>query len=459
MTDYTTSPEAIQEYISSKERTANWISDHVPSRAQFCSPSVPPSVIDDPDFQSYEPSESEAESTHSLPPRMVLKYQDGRPDVPISHWHYDANGRPRRRDAPQTINTRSGDRNPSTHRRSKSGSDVADRPHLASDHAAKYTPPRRSMRTRPPVPPFPENIQILPSTSYEPPQSILHSSHHSHRSRSQPRKSHSRSPDGVPHYPVPQPPPHSQHSQHSQHTQYPPLPTSPASSFVYVPTSPSEVHPVAPSAHPSQQSHHRPPRSPPAIVYAPSHHSKQIYAPPAMVYSHNAPSMKYSQSDPTPRSVHGNHSSNAGGTPYPSVHGSYLPSVHEERRPGRSQSRNSGSARSFTAVQRGGSRSPSQDYGRNDSRDSVSTYYVIPAAGQKVQIIMPDGERSMYSPTSTAKSSGSPQSPSLKKPFFQRLLNIVSSVDSRSSHGGRRLHRRHSTGSSGRRSDVSPSEK
>ncbi|OBZ67749.1 hypothetical protein A0H81_12138 [Grifola frondosa] len=70
MTEYATDPEAIQDYLNSRD----------PSFLAVCSPSL----ISDEDTPGYGPSDDDASSTHSLPPRMVLRYDDGRPDIPIS---------------------------------------------------------------------------------------------------------------------------------------------------------------------------------------------------------------------------------------------------------------------------------------------------------------------------------------------------------------------------------------
>ena len=82
MTEYTTSPHAFREFMSARERTQRWIQSVSPSDAELYSPSVPPSVL-----EGLIPSSppSEADSTNSTPPRMVLRYNDGRPDVPIPH--------------------------------------------------------------------------------------------------------------------------------------------------------------------------------------------------------------------------------------------------------------------------------------------------------------------------------------------------------------------------------------
>lgn len=83
MTEYTSSPAAIEQYRSARARTADWVTVHHNDPSNFLSPSVPPSLIDDSDDGMSTPSDSDF-SSHSVPPRMMLKYPDGRPDIPIS---------------------------------------------------------------------------------------------------------------------------------------------------------------------------------------------------------------------------------------------------------------------------------------------------------------------------------------------------------------------------------------
>ncbi|KAF8621498.1 hypothetical protein AX15_007733 [Amanita polypyramis BW_CC] len=64
-----------------RDRTAHWVKTFSTDQAEFYSPSIPPSELDD-----YTPSTpSDTGSSHSIPPRMLLRYGDGRPDLPISH--------------------------------------------------------------------------------------------------------------------------------------------------------------------------------------------------------------------------------------------------------------------------------------------------------------------------------------------------------------------------------------
>ncbi len=81
MTEYTTDPEAIAHYLAARTRTAHWV-DSLSGKA-LVAPSIPPSLVSDTD-DGLSSQDSDAESSRSLPPRMVLRYPDGRPDVPVS---------------------------------------------------------------------------------------------------------------------------------------------------------------------------------------------------------------------------------------------------------------------------------------------------------------------------------------------------------------------------------------
>lgn len=81
MTEYTTDPTAIAHYLAARARTAHWV-DTLHGKS-LVAPSVPPSLVSDTD-DGLSSQDSDAESSRSLPPRMVLRYPDGRPDVPVS---------------------------------------------------------------------------------------------------------------------------------------------------------------------------------------------------------------------------------------------------------------------------------------------------------------------------------------------------------------------------------------
>ncbi|KAI0783724.1 hypothetical protein C8Q75DRAFT_795268 [Abortiporus biennis] len=502
MTEYTTSSDAIREYMSARERTAHWVESHAHHQdAIFLSPSSPPSVLSDSDGMSYGPSDSDAASSHSLPPRMVLRYEDGRPDVPISNDYspsHHAHSRSKRHGhsgSPTSQSPSYNSHHSSHHSRSRSGHQApvppTEVPVLQSQSLSYATIP---------APPRPESIVILPSRESE------DSTHSSGRAAPPVQAAapsvdaHSRAPTLQTVHADPQIVPQGTYAQPSVHPS-----ASPRSrQHSHAPThdersrhggsvrSHHTAHPSDPSHgvshHGSSHSHSRShvtsqlPYSfnPPAIIYAPSSdHSRSHYAPPAIVYSppshphqthmngrYPAPGMTYSQSDPLPRGVHAT-GSHAGR--HSVDHRSHRSAIREETRDEydhyeRSRSRSRGHhddyARGRHTVResrrphesRSPSRSPTEDDARSVS--SGGTYYVIPTPGQKVQIIVPN-PRSVYTATSTTKSAHSPQSAnSLKKPFFQRIFHFpgfrTPSVDSKASNGSkanghtpRRLQRRH----------------
>jgi len=381
MTEYTTSSQAVREYMTSRERTAYWVQSHSPEEVQLYSPSAAPSVIN-----GLVPSSppSEVESSHSIPPKMVLRYSDGRPDMPIPRaddtHDMTRSGSKRRGPSPHS---RSQTQSHNSHHRSKSGSDA---PSGVSPWLGGSSSHRHDHRERFP-PHSPEEIRILPSQTQEPPRS---SSHHS-RSKSLPRNAYSSSHGATP--------PTSHHSS-SHHSQLPPIHTSkayytqdssvpPVPPLPQLPFSQPQPSPWFPNA--GRSGHVSQKRGPPAIVYAPSHHSKSHYAPPA-IYSHppkvGPNGMIYSHSAPVPQSRY----PPAGATPYPSdvASSSHRSSPHEEKR-SRSR-RDMGSARDRSrSITRSGAAaqpSPSSSSSSLDSDDSGSTYYVLPSAGQKVHVIV-----------------------------------------------------------------------
>ena len=441
MTEYTTSSEAIREYLSARERTAYWVNSHhtrIPED-ELLSPSAPPSELEDSDAPSYGPSDSDDESTHSLPPRMVLRWNDGRPDLPIST-------------DPQHLYARAQSARPSDERRRN----------VPLGHGSHGPPPPSIPRhgTAGPFPRYeqslsyatapggeeplegPENIVVLPSPQEgdqsQAPMSVggvpSHVSHLESRpmpSRAPTMSSARRSqmdpsfdPSGAyqssvnRHHSIAAPRPRraygsslgSRHGAHSPSSAYPqsqPMQSSRDGRF-------REDLPGPRAASQLPYSY-----SPPAIVYAPSSRHGSRYAPPPIVYSppshsnyshtRGAPSITYSHSAPLP---HG-HRPGTRGSYHPSHQGapSNLPLDEEAElrnsASGRSRSRvramsesiprhGSNSERSRTrgmyAVPRSPyrpesrPRSPFREEGGSDT--SGSTYYILPTPGQKVQIIV-----------------------------------------------------------------------
>ena len=351
MTEYTTSSHAFREYMSARDRTARWVQSHSPTEeSEFYSPSLPPSVID-----GLVPSSppSEADSSHSMPPKMVLRYNDGRPDIPIPHpgpgHAMGKQGSRGYRNSPQTSSSRV-----------RSGS---------SSESPVFHPPSRHDHESS----SPEEIRILPSSG-EVPISSRPPSHV--RSKSLPRSALR------PQVPAPDvpflPPPHLQ-------TQTPYYDQGSAPLGPQISPPPHQVNFAQPT-HPWPPRHGHSKHTPPAIVYAPSHRTHQPhYAPPAMF--HHPPRMGpngmiYSHSAPVPGQY-----PPAYPTPYPSVlggsshhHGS---SAHDIRGPGgRDHTRSLGRSNRIN---------PASSSTSLASQNSGSTYYVIPAQGQKVHVIVSFG--------------------------------------------------------------------
>ncbi|KAG8217938.1 hypothetical protein J3R82DRAFT_6105 [Butyriboletus roseoflavus] len=351
MTEYTTSPEAIAVFRNSKERTAYWVHSHTPYYGQYHSPESPPSVVEE-----LEEHDSD-DSSHSLPPKMVLRYGDGRAAIPISHWHYERAHDPRRHGP--TARPRHHAAYPS-HVRARSAADEHLPPHVAPHHhSARHGLPRayEDDFSTPP-----EEIHILPSDPNAQPHRPT-GTYRPRRSSEPPRRQASHS---VPHEDEPEvieplpprlPPNHIEGPppvvySHSQH-----------------------IHDPYDHQHPSH-SHSRGNRPPPSIVYAPGHHhASDHYAPPTIVYApHKAPGMTYTVSSPTgsgfpqyPRIT---------AAPYNSVR-SNLSSVLEEPRygPRGPMHRSNSTHRAQTPIS------------EVASGDSGSTYYIIPTPGQKVKVL------------------------------------------------------------------------
>ncbi|KAI0353901.1 hypothetical protein OH77DRAFT_1497032 [Trametes cingulata] len=444
MTEYATDPEAIQEFLTARDRTANWVNVHSQG-INFVPPSSPPSIISDSDAPSYGPSESDSSSTHSTPPRMVLRYPDGRPDVPISSDGVPSPTSSRR-------NYTYGPQSSSRHTRSRSGS---------------HAPPPAAELPPAPAARYAQTLSYATGSRYaQSPESIRspvrvsasNSSHHSRVPATQAIFQHQpRQPSIHPSIHTDRVPPLAD-----------PLHTSNRSVIASTPHAPAPVQTPSYPAAPATMSYSSGSRvqsqlpytySPPAIVYAPSsRHAGSNYNPPAIVYSPSSHGHHpYSRSDPLPHPTqYSPPHTNAGNTPYPSVHGSTSQSREERHSRSRAASavRGRPSARDIAGEpSRGRTRSPTPSLSESDtaSDTSGSTYYVLPSPGQKVQIVVPNSA-SVYTATGGHKSPRSPgsrsSSSSPKKPFFQRLFSRGSgSVDSRGSNSqGKRLHRRHTIG-------------
>jgi len=150
--DYEPGPRNIASYVASRKRVANWVKSHAAQPHDpadyFYSPSQPPSRI--PSFLSDSSGavegddEHDDESIYSVPPKMVLRFDDGRPDVIIepSFEEKDHRARPAR----------------AIRGRSASASNVL-------PPKTTIPPPIRPTffyNYGPPTPDFPEQIRVLP---------------------------------------------------------------------------------------------------------------------------------------------------------------------------------------------------------------------------------------------------------------------------------------------------------
>ncbi|KAL1743694.1 hypothetical protein HDZ31DRAFT_74690 [Schizophyllum fasciatum] len=429
MTEYDPSPEAIEEYYSSRSRTAAWI--HRLEVESLRAPSECPTRIDDVLLPSRPPSE--AGSSRSVPPKMLLRFNDGRPDEPIPvsghasvrrisrrpHEHTeDTVSRPRTLPHPPSHHSRpsipdafdaawDGSPSHSRHRKrsDKSARDRTDGSRTPREDHSMHTAPRHSRSKS-----LPQDKELRDAT----------------RSAGRAGSSSSRALHPPPTPPMPIPP--SRPSSHGHRS------VVPNTQLAIVPASP--WHP--PSVRVASSSRHqRSSHSPPAIVYAPSHHSQANYSPPA-IYSH-PPSH-------SPRQTALSRSSPEYGMPTSHPPTTSPPMSEQGRRAKRPRKRE-GNPPTRPRQQRSHSvplnperersrrppRSPSRS-SQTPSAHSGSTYYVIPNAGQKVHVINPDASTTIYTATSTTQRS--PTSPrslkSLKMSFFQRLISMSPKFSSRS---------------------------
>lgn len=360
MTEYTTSSQAIRNYMTSRERTAYWVETN---GTEFLSPSAPPSVLD-----GWMPSSpvSEAESSHSEPPRMILRYENG-DEVPIP---ISAGSGPR---PSGSRHRRSGSRSrsptsPIPARSSSSRRDARSGSHSSPlAHSGPYGIENQAL-------PAPEEIRVLPSANPQPSSNL-----NQPRSKSLPRSIE---------HPVRHDPVGQLSSNRGIRTPYPGAVSRTAQRQLpplQVPTQPLAYAPQPPPWHTYPQAR-APPHlhKPPAIIYAPSHtSSRPHYAPPTifyyppptgpngMAYSHSAPvGSQYPRSAVQPAT-----------TPYYAL---IQEGPHGATRNGRSNTWGYGQSRSMAPPPL--PRAESSD--SLDSSASGSTYYVLPSAGQKIHVLV-----------------------------------------------------------------------
>jgi hypothetical protein len=257
MTEYTTDPEAIAHYLAARARTAHWV-DSLSGKA-LVAPSIPPSLVSDTD-DGLSSQDSDAESSRSLPPRMVLRYPDGRPDVPVStnpRWP-PQNQKPT---TPTPFHTRL---------RAGSGSHgyPPSNPNIHSRAPSNAVP----LYISPPPPVVamqPETIHVRPSPTspvpHQGPVSYLTAGPHHSSSLSTPSR---------------------QRSMRSTPSSRPPL------QMIYTPPAPSSLSrsaPVSPT-HESFQSAQQPlPPPPPSAPYPPIAAPSPVYGFPSPTSAHEPP--------------------------------------------------------------------------------------------------------------------------------------------------------------------------
>lgn len=257
MTEYSVSTQHIRDYKNSKARTADWVSQTYGT--EFYSPSIPRSELDNDDNLS-EPSD--VESSDSIPPKLMLRYGNGRPDEPIPHVRDISN-----RDVMGSMARSQTYPQGPLHR---SGSSVHG--HGRGRGQERF------------ISPVPEEIRVLPPNSAPP---------HHMRSKSLPRNAFNP----------------------MQSHELPPPPNQIISKPLYPPgTIPTQQ--IQPPQHIHiSRSHHPVPIQP--YVYAPSNPSRPVHynqpaiyshppkvTPNGMIYSHSAPvpSTQYSSMGPVPYS-------------------------------------------------------------------------------------------------------------------------------------------------------------
>ncbi|KAF9075191.1 hypothetical protein BDP27DRAFT_1315658 [Rhodocollybia butyracea] len=467
------STQDLEQFYSSQARVRNWVSTH--AEHAFTSPNIPPSELDD-DQDALSSPPSDAESSHSVPPRLVLRYPDGR-EFPIPHPTHPAGSPKELRSNSSRLTS-----NTSSHQRSRSGSTPSSTPVLNGDHRRE----REKLRSN-----SPEEIHILPSASDESAPPLPSSSHHTHsRSRSLPRDAFSPSRD---HDPMPVAPSNHHTASHRGRTyempEPPVIPVMPSPvphpGMARTQPAPTPWHPYGSGVRrgpmvPPSRDHFK--HNPPSIVYAPSNNSHTNYHPPAILsyrptagpdrifYSHSVPPDQAQIANAGYPSTHGSHA-------YPQEervhrHKRSSESRHRDRSAGSGKSGKSNKSKSTTGRKSGRDRShslpleqeyPPAEHHRHhhhhrdhhhhhharprspaDSDGSGSTYYVLPTAKQKVHILRsPD---TLYTATSTTQSPTTPVSPtgSIKKPFLQRILGGFAERLSSSGSSKGSIRRRHS---------------
>ncbi|KDQ52263.1 hypothetical protein JAAARDRAFT_40383 [Jaapia argillacea MUCL 33604] len=290
MTEYDYSPEAVESYMSTRERVAGWIQRHSPRQiSSFVPPSSPPSRAPSESppisaFDDYDDEFNPENARISMPPKMLLRYTDGRPDLPLEKY---GESRRKRGAAPVHHPKPTSGRVRSRHKRSRESLEYITIPssHPMDDkpRSAIPSPPRSRPPTRQPTPVRShhstspslslKNRRRSPSPSQhfeDPPRSPRHFplppslSHPSGRSRSQHFEDPPLSPRQIPLPPsMSGPSRHSNHSHSSRHSR---------SSSHHTQVAPREQHHDPMPTSPPMSGHHSLARSHPSAIHIGSHH-------------------------------------------------------------------------------------------------------------------------------------------------------------------------------------------
>ncbi|KAH8826881.1 hypothetical protein DL96DRAFT_1219307 [Flagelloscypha sp. PMI_526] len=179
MTDYDYPSDSHRAYTDSFRHTEGWVRNHQPGTFPFYSPSQAPSEVD-----SQADPPSDAESSHSIPPRLILDYGGGRmqriphPTDSAPHHGHGRTSSTHHSRSHSTRTTYQDLTNVPSHSHSHSSREYASR-HSAEASRSRHGSYRAMDASR-----EPEKIRILPSKD----SSRNHHSHQHIRSRSLPRE-------------------------------------------------------------------------------------------------------------------------------------------------------------------------------------------------------------------------------------------------------------------------------
>jgi len=179
MTDYGRSSQTTYwGYKPSGERTSDWVSRLPPKpTAQFIDPTMPPSDTESAVYSS----DSDAGSSHSVPPRLLLRFPDGREERVSEGYYSNADTSPRSVRSRVTSGPVNNYGPPPSHHHSRSVSSRSGHPQAHSRGSGPLFRPHSSNTNARPQ----EDIRILPARSMTPGTAGYVNSRSSHRSSAQ----------------------------------------------------------------------------------------------------------------------------------------------------------------------------------------------------------------------------------------------------------------------------------